>query len=73
MVLPDRASAEKQQRIMEVLKNTTLLFKRLHTCWEKSQEHHTGIEPIDTELLISFKEDGLPSQKFRIDLEQKKG
>jgi hypothetical protein len=33
------------------------LFKRLHVCWDKAQEHTSGMEHTNIEALIPLKED----------------
>ena len=40
----DRSTLEKQQRLQEVLKGITMLFKRLHLCYERAQEQTGGME-----------------------------
>ena len=40
----DKATLEKQQRLQEVLKGITQLFKRLHLCYERAQEQTSGME-----------------------------
>ena len=40
----DRATLEKQQRLQEVLKGITQLFKRLTLCYERAQEQTGGME-----------------------------
>ena len=81
----DRATLEKQQRLNEVLKGITQLFKRLHVCWDKAQEHSasgatgdssgSSMELTDIEALVPLKDgppqNGLPD--VRGELEKRRG
>ena len=51
----DRLNMEKQQRLQDVLKGISHLFKRLHLCWTKANETTVGYEGTDLEALIPFK------------------
>ena len=73
----DRATLEKQQRLNEVLKGITQLFKRLHVCWDKAQEHTTGdgngsMELTNIEALVPLK-DGTHLPDVRGELEKRRG
>ena len=73
----DRATLEKQQRLNEVLKGITQLFKRLHVCWDKAQEHTTGegngsMEHTNIEALVPLK-DGSHLPDVRGELEKRRG
>merc|ERR1719322_889350 len=81
----DRATLEKQQRLNEVLKGIARLFKRLHVCWDKAQEHSasgatgdssgSSMELTDIEALVPLKDgppqNGLPD--VRGELEKRRG
>ena len=70
---------EKQQRLNEVLKGITQLFKRLHVCWDKAQEHTTGMpEHGQIELLVPFRDEASSgsshhARDLRTELEKKRG
>ena len=70
----DRATLEKQQRLNEVLKGITQLFKRLHVCWDKAQEHSAGdsMELTNIEALVPLK-DGPHQPDVRGELEKRRG
>ena len=53
----DKVYVEKQHRLNEVLGGITQHFKRLRVCWEKANEHTSGMEYTQLESLIPFKDD----------------
>ena len=71
----DRATLEKQQRLNEVLKGITQLFKRLHVCWDKAQEHTAGgsMELTNIEALVPLKDGQQHLPDVRGELEKKRG
>jgi hypothetical protein len=70
----DHNSMERQQRLMEVLKGITQLFKRLHVCWDRSQDHTGGMEYASIEGFIPLKEEmAQPRRDIRMELEKKRG
>jgi mediator of RNA polymerase II transcription subunit 30 len=70
----DKLNLEKQQRLAEVLRGITHLFKRLTFCWNKAQEHGMGgMEYAQLENLIPLKDDHRPDGGMRLELEKKRG
>ena len=70
----DKLNLEKQQRLAEVLRGITHLFKRLTFCWNKAQEHGMGgMEYAQLESLIPLKDDHRPGDGMRLELEKKRG
>ena len=70
----DKLNLEKQQRLAEVLRGITHLFKRLTFCWNKAQEHGMGgMEYAQLESLIPVKDDHRPGDGMRLELEKKRG
>ena len=72
-MLSDRSTLEKQQRLQEVLKGITQLFKRLHVCWDKAQENTGGMEYTNIEALIPLKDQPGQSRDLKTELEKKRG
>ena len=71
----DKLNLEKQQRLAEVLRGITHLFKRLTFCWNKAQEHGMGgMEYAQLESLIPLKDDHrLLGDGMKLELEKKRG
>lgn len=70
----DKINLEKQQRLQEVLRGITHLFKRLTFCWNKAQEHGLGgMEYAQLESLIPLKDDYRPCDGMKLELEKKRG
>merc|ERR1719273_1330907 len=71
----DKLNLKKQQRLAEVLRGITHLFKRLTFCWNKAQEHGMGgMEYAQLESLIPLKEDHrLLGDGMKLELEKKRG
>ena len=70
----DKLNLEKQQRLAEVLKGITHLFKRLTFCWNKAQEHGMGgMEYTQLESLIPLKDDHRIGDGMKLELEKKRG
>ena len=65
----DRANIEKQQRLHEVLKGITVLFRRLYFCWKQAHEHSGAMEYANIESLIPLKAD----RDVKVELEKKRG
>ena len=70
---PDRNTLEKQQRLQEVLKGITQLFKRLHVCWDKAQENTGGMEYTNIEALLPLKNQQAGQRDLKTELEKKRG
>ena len=70
----DKLNLEKQQRLAEVLRGITHLFKRLTFCWNKAQEHGMGgMEYAQLESLIPLKDDHRLGDGMKLELEKKRG
>merc|ERR1719273_3083610 len=70
----DKINLEKQQRLQEVLRGITHLFKRLTFCWNKAQEHGLGgMEYAQLESLVPLKDDHRPGDGVKLELEKKRG
>ena len=77
----DHGTMEKQERLREVLKGITLLFKRLRVCYEKASEQTSGMDFSATSLesLVPFKEPegtangSINIRDLRSELEKKRG
>ncbi len=80
MKFPDRQTLEKKQRLQEVLRGISQLFKRLHLSWEKVSEATASMETTDLEALIPLRGEpqplyfgGEPGRDLRTELEKKRG
>ncbi len=70
----DRATLEKQQRLQEVLRGISQLFKRLHVCWRTAAEGTAGMDVAELEALVPYKEHSpLGDRDLRGELEKKRG
>jgi len=67
--LQDQAIIDKQNRLQDVLRGITVLFKRLYVCWNKAQEHAGAMEYTSIESLIPLKGD----RDVKLELEKKRG
>ena len=73
IVITDRATLEKQQRLQEVLRGINQLFKRLNVCWRTVSEGTSGMDPAEVEALIPYRDQHQGGTDLRAELEKKRG